>query len=158
TVITGLQPVVETEMVRLHGHVAGGAFAVVAQGKLGGREMTERSDLDLVFVYTYAEDAQASDGQKPLDPAQYFSRLGQRFIAALTAQTAAGPLYEVDMRLRPSGNKGPVSVRLSTFAEYHAGASSWTWERMALTRARVLSGPPELCAAVDAAIRAALTR
>jgi glutamate-ammonia-ligase adenylyltransferase len=158
TVIAGLQPVVEEEMVRVHGHVAGGAFAVVAQGKLGGREMTEGSDLDLVFVYTYDENAPSSDGAKPLDPAAYFSRLGQRFIAALTAQTAAGPLYDVDMRLRPSGNKGPVSVRLATFAEYHATASSWTWERMALTRARVLSGPPELRGAVEAAIRASLTR
>jgi len=81
----------------------------------------------------------------------------QRFIAALAAQTAAGQLYEVDMRLRPSGNKGPVAVRLDTFAEYHAGKSSWTWERMALTRARVLSGPPQLRRAVEAAIHAALT-
>jgi glutamate-ammonia-ligase adenylyltransferase len=158
TVIAGLQPVVEEEMVRMHGRVRGGAFAVVAQGKLGGREMTEGSDLDLVFIYTYAQDAPASDGAKALDPAAYFSRLGQRFISALTAQTAAGALYDVDMRLRPSGNKGPVSVRLSTFAEYHATASSWTWERMALTRARVLSGPPELRRAVEDAIRAALTR
>ena len=158
TVIAGLQAIVEAEMARVHGRVAGGAFAVVAQGKLGGREMTEGSDLDLVFVYTYDESARMSDGAKPLDAGAYFSRLGQRFIAALTAQTAVGQLYEVDMRLRPSGNKGPVAVRLDTFADYHGGQSSWTWERMALTRARVLSGPEPLGAAIDTAIHTALSR
>jgi glutamate-ammonia-ligase adenylyltransferase len=156
-VIAGLQPLVEAEHARAHGKVAGGAFAVVAQGKLGGREMTAASDLDLVFLYTHDADAKVSDGKKPLGAVDYFTRLAQRFIAALTAATAEGPLYEVDMRLRPSGTKGPVAVHLDTFAAYH-GEQAWTWERMALTRARVVSGPDALRSAVEKAIRAALTR
>jgi glutamate-ammonia-ligase adenylyltransferase len=157
TVIAGLQGTVESEMVALHGRVPGGAFAVVAQGKLGGREMTAASDLDLVFVYAHASDAVLSDGAKPLSPSVYFARLAQRFISALTAMTAEGRLYEVDMRLRPSGNQGPVAVRFDTFLDYHR-ERSWTWERMALTRARVLSGPFELSRDVEAAIRASLTQ
>ncbi len=157
TVIAGLQGTVEREMIALHGRVPGGAFAVVAQGKLGGREMTAASDLDLVFVYTHDSDAAQSDGAKPLPPSVYFARLAQRFISALTAMTAEGRLYEVDMRLRPSGNQGPVAVKFDTFADYHR-KRSWTWERMALTRARVLSGPVGLSRDVEAAIRVSLTR
>ena len=91
TVIAGLQGTVENEMVTLHGRVAGGAFAVVAQGKLGGREMTAASDLDLVFVYTHDSDAAQSDGAKPLSPSVYYARLAQRFIAALTGDDRGGP-------------------------------------------------------------------
>jgi glutamate-ammonia-ligase adenylyltransferase len=119
--------------------------------------MTAASDLDLVFVYNHASDAGSSDGAKQLPPSVYYARAAQRFIAALTAMTAEGRLYEVDMRLRPSGNQGPVAVRFHTFADYHR-ERSWTWERMALTRARVLSGPYELTRDVAAAIRASLTR
>src|SRR6266567_1946093 len=157
TVIAGLEGTVMREMIALHGRVAGGGFAVVAQGKLGGREMTAASDLDLVFVYNHASDAGSSDGAKPLSPSVYYARAAQRFIAALTAMTAEGRLYEVDMRLRPSGNQGPVAVRFVTCVDYHR-ERSWTWERMALTRARVLSGPFELSRDVQAAIRASLTR
>jgi glutamate-ammonia-ligase adenylyltransferase len=156
-VIGGLHEAVEREMVAAHGHVVGGAFAVVAQGKLGGREMTATSDLDLVFIYTHEADATASDGKRPLGPGSYFARAAQRFIAALTAMTAEGRLYEVDMRLRPSGNQGPVAVRLDTFTDYHA-TKAWTWERMALTRARVLSGPEALRRQVEDTIRTVLTR
>lgn len=157
TVIAGLHEAIEREMIAAHGRVAGGAFAVVAQGKLGGREMTATSDLDLVFIYTHDADATPSDGKKPLVPATYFARVAQRFIAALTAMTGEGRLYDVDMRLRPSGNQGPVAVRLDTFVDYQA-TKAWTWERMALTRARVLSGPEPLRLRVEAAIAAALTR
>ena len=157
TVIAGLQRIIEREVEASHGKVAGGAFAVVAQGKLGGREMTATSDLDLVFLYTHDADAGASDGRKPLAPSAYFARAAQRFIAALTASTAEGRLYEVDMRLRPSGNQGPVAVKLDSFVEYHR-ERAWTWERMALTRARVISGPVRLRTAAEAAIREALTR
>ena len=136
-VIAGLQEIVEREMGIAHGRIPGGAFAVVAQGKLGGREMTAASDLDLVFIYTHDSDAVSSDGPRPLAPSAYFARTSQRFIAGLTAMTAEGRLYEVDMRLRPSGNQGPVAVRFETFVEYHR-EQSWTWERMALTRARDL--------------------
>jgi glutamate-ammonia-ligase adenylyltransferase len=156
-VIVCLKGVVEREIESAHGTVEGGAFAVVAQGKLGGREMTATSDLDLVFVYTHGADATSSSGKKPLAPSAYFARASQRFIAALTASTAEGPLYEVDMRLRPSGNQGPVAVSFDSFVEYHR-ERSWTWERMALTRARVISAPDALRARVGRAIREALTR
>jgi glutamate-ammonia-ligase adenylyltransferase len=156
-VIGCLQGVVEREMEATYGSIEGGAFAVVAQGKLGGREMTATSDLDLVFIYTHSADATASNGKKPLAPSAYFARASQRFIAALTASTAEGPLYEVDMRLRPSGNQGPVAVSFESFVRYHR-EHSWTWERMALTRARVISGPEALRARVEAAVREALTR
>ena len=116
--------------------------------------MTAGSDLDLVFVYE-APEASASDGAKPLPPSLYYVRLAQRFIAALTTPTVEGELYEVDMRLRPSGNKGPVAVSLETFARYHA-SDAWTWERMALTRARVVVAPDGLKRRIEAAIAAAL--
>jgi len=100
---------------------------------------------------------EASDGPKPLPPTLYFARLAQRLIAALTTPTAAGALYDVDMRLRPTGNKGPVAVSLQSFTEYHA-SQSWTWEHMALTRARLIAGPPQLQARVTADIRRRLTQ
>ena len=157
TVIAGLHDVVEREVQTAHGTIAGGAFAVVAQGKLGGREMTATSDLDLVFIYTHDPDAGPSNGLKPLAASAYFARAAQRFISALTASTSEGRLYEVDMRLRPSGNQGPVAVRLDSFVSYHK-ERAWTWERMALTRARVVSGPAALKKAVEAAIADTLTR
>jgi glutamate-ammonia-ligase adenylyltransferase len=156
-VIACLQGVVEREVASAHGTIDGGAFAVVALGKLGGREMTATSDLDLVFIYAHSADATVSSGKKPLSPSAYFARASQRFIAALTASTAEGRLYEVDMRLRPSGNQGPVAVSIDSFVQYHR-ERSWIWERMALTRARVISGPDTLRAQVEAAIREALTQ
>ena len=155
-VIAGLLPKVEAELAESAGHVPGGRFAVVAMGKLGGREMTAGSDLDLIFVYDAPRDTEASDGAKPLPVIVFYARLAQRFISALTALTAAGGLYEVDMRLRPTGNKGPVAVSLESFKRYHA-QESWTWERMALTRARVVHAPPDFAREIDAAIRAVLT-
>src|SRR5690606_19077731 len=98
-----------------------------------------------------------SDGDKPLAPSQYYARYTQRLISHLSAPTAEGALYEVDMRLRPSGQKGPVAAQLSTFREYQA-KEAWTWEHLALTRARVVSGPPELRRKVEEAIRDTLTR
>lgn len=157
TVIAALQPVVESEMIAAHGRIPGGGFTVVAQGKLGGREMTAGSDLDLVFLYGHDENAESSEGPRKLPPSVWFSRASQRFIAALTAVTGEGALYEVDMRLRPSGNQGPVAVRIDSFADYHR-EKSWTWEKLALTRARILSGPPELRARAEAIIHDSLTR
>ncbi|HET7083637.1 MAG TPA: bifunctional [glutamine synthetase] adenylyltransferase/[glutamine synthetase]-adenylyl-L-tyrosine phosphorylase [Rhizomicrobium sp.] len=156
-VIAGLLPQVEAELAASAGRIAGAGFAVVAMGKLGGREMTASSDLDLVFVYDAPAGVEASDGKKPLPPTLYFARLAQRLIAALTTPTAAGALYEVDMRLRPTGNKGPVAVSLQSFSEYHA-SQSWTWEHMALTRARLIAGPPQLQARIAADIRRRLTQ
>jgi glutamate-ammonia-ligase adenylyltransferase len=119
--------------------------------------MTASSDLDLVFVYDVPPGIEASDGPKPLPPPLYFARMAQRLIAALTTPTAAGTLYDVDMRLRPTGNKGPVAVSLKSFTDYHA-TESWTWEHMALTRARLVAGPDALRARVEREIRRRLTR
>ena len=156
-VIAGLLPKVEAQLAVTAGKVPGAGFAVVAMGKLGGREMTASSDLDLVFVYDVPAGVEASDGRKPLSPTLYYARLAQRLIAALTTSTAAGTLYEVDMRLRPTGNKGPVAVSLKSFTDYHA-SESWTWEHMALTRARLVAGPPALRARVESEIRRRLTQ
>ena len=157
TVIVNLLPVVEEALAQNAGRMPDASFAVVAMGKLGGREMTASSDLDLVFIYDVPESVEASDGAKPLAPPTYFARLAQRLIAALTVHTAAGGLYDVDMRLRPTGNKGPVAVSLKSFAEYHAH-ESWTWEHMALTRARLVAGTPMLASRIEAAIRQRLTQ
>ena len=97
---------------------AGGKAAVLAMGKLGGREMTAGSDLDLIIVYDFEGDSAQSDGAKSLPGSQYYTRFTQRLIAALSAQTAEGSLYQVDMRLRPSGNQGPVATKLSSFIDY----------------------------------------
>jgi glutamate-ammonia-ligase adenylyltransferase len=152
-----LLPRVEEEFARRHGRMPGTgipALAVISMGKLGGRELSAGSDLDLVFLHDGPLD-QESDGEKPLSGNYYFIRLGQRLIAALTTKTAAGGLFEVDMRLRPNGNKAPVAASLEGFCKYHA-ESSWTWEHMALTRARVIAGTPELADRIKAEIRAIL--
>jgi len=155
--IAGLFARVQEEFARVYGRVAGGAAAVVAMGKLGGREMTAASDLDLMLLYDADPHAESTGAEKSLWTAQYYARLTQRLIAALSAPTAEGLLYEVDFRLRPSGNKGPIAVSLAAFADYQAN-EAWTWEHMALTRARVVAGEPAFAARVEAAIRAALTR
>ncbi|HMK88363.1 MAG TPA: bifunctional [glutamine synthetase] adenylyltransferase/[glutamine synthetase]-adenylyl-L-tyrosine phosphorylase [Methylocystis sp.] len=157
TLIAALLELASDEFARAHGRVAGGAAAVVAMGKLGGREMTAASDLDLMLLYDADPLAESQGGERPLPAAQYYARLTQRLITALSSATAAGLLYEVDFRLRPSGNKGPIAVRLAGFEDYQAN-EAWTWEHMALTRARVVAGPPEFSARVESAIRAALAR
>ncbi len=164
-VIARLYDVTRADMERKHGRVGGAPgrdMCVIALGKLGGREITENSDLDLLFLYddpppgADANGANASDGARPLPASQYFARLSQQLITAISAPTAEGKLYEVDMRLRPSGNAGPIATSLEGFRQYQAGAA-WTWEHMALTRARVVAGPDALAAAATDAIRAVLT-
>jgi [glutamine synthetase] adenylyltransferase / [glutamine synthetase]-adenylyl-L-tyrosine phosphorylase len=157
TLIEALASRVEAELVRQHGRIAGAEAAVVAMGKLGGREMTAGSDLDLIIVYDYAGEGAQSDGAKSLPGAQYYARFTQRLIAALSAETAEGSLYQVDMRLRPSGNQGPVATKLSSFIDYQNG-SAWTWERLALTRARVVTGPAPLRRQINATIAEVLAR
>jgi glutamate-ammonia-ligase adenylyltransferase len=152
-----LQAAVEGELGRANGQIAGGAAAVVAMGKLGGHEMTASSDLDLIVIYDFAEGCTASDGARELSPNHYYTRLTQRLIAALSSPTAEGTLYEVDMRLRPSGLQGPVATQLESFISYQE-TEAWTWEHMALTRARVITGPATLREKVEAAIRTALVR
>jgi glutamate-ammonia-ligase adenylyltransferase len=126
-------------------------------GKLGGREMTAASDLDLMLIYDHDEGAEASDGAKALMPSQYYGRLTQRLINAVAAQTAEGRLYEVDMRLRPSGNKGPIATHVQSFIDYHR-ESAWTWEKLALTRARPIAGDAGLAIRMRTAIRDVLCR
>jgi len=157
TALKALHPVVESEVVRNHGRFFGAGMLCIALGKLGGREMTPTSDLDLIFVYDTPADAEASDGKRPLPPSQYFARLSQRLINAVTAQTSEGSLFEVDMRLRPSGAKGPIASSLKAFIQYHEEAA-WTWEHMALTRARVIFGPEDLWRRVASVIHQTLTR
>jgi glutamate-ammonia-ligase adenylyltransferase len=142
--------------VASHGTVAGGGMVVVGMGRLGGREMTAASDLDLIFIYDHPKDSTGSDGARPLAPSLYFARTSQRLISALTVMTGEGGLYDVDMRLRPSGNKGPVAVSFETFAKYQA-EEAWTWERLALTRARIVAGSADLRTRVEGVIRSALT-
>jgi glutamate-ammonia-ligase adenylyltransferase len=142
---------VRAELGAAHGRYPGAEVAVVGMGKLGSREMTAGSDVDLILLYDYDDAALESEGPKPLDANRYFSRMAQRLIAALSAPTAEGVLYEVDMRLRPSGNKGPVATRLRTFSKYQR-EEAWTWEHMALTRARVVAGDPGLADQASAII------
>ena len=153
--IEKLFTVVCREFAVRHGVVKGGVAAVVAMGKLGGREMTASSDLDLMLIYDFDEAATASNGPSPLSPGLYYARLTQRLINALSAQTAEGELYEVDMRLRPSGNKGPIATHISSFIDYHE-TSAWTWEKLALTRARSVAGDPGARDRIDGAIHEAL--
>jgi [glutamine synthetase] adenylyltransferase / [glutamine synthetase]-adenylyl-L-tyrosine phosphorylase len=155
--IDALKAATERELEHANGRVPGGAAAIIAMGKLGGREMTAASDIDLILVYDFDPAATQSDGARPLAPTQYYTRLTQRLISALSSATAEGTLYEVDMRLRPSGQQGPVATQLSSFIAYQA-TEAWTWEHLALTRARVVSGPPALKARVEQAIREALVR
>lgn len=145
----------EDAFAERHGRIPSGHAAILAMGKWGGREMTASSDLDLILIYDMDEEASGSDGDRPLSPGQYYARLTQRMIAALSAPTAEGVLYEVDMRLRPSGNSGPTATHIASFEAYHRD-TAWTWERMALTRARIVSGGERLTARIDAAIREAL--
>lgn len=166
-VIRGLLRTVTAEHRGRYGRVPGGAMAVVALGKAGSREMMPGSDLDLMLIYDHpatitdsvvsARAAHEDEGlpPRPLPVGQYFVRLAHAFIAALTAPGPEGPLYEVDMRLRPSGSKGPVALSLEAFRRYHA-ESAWTWERMALTRARVVAGAPAQVRAMRADIATAL--
>ncbi|HUS53236.1 MAG TPA: bifunctional [glutamine synthetase] adenylyltransferase/[glutamine synthetase]-adenylyl-L-tyrosine phosphorylase [Thermohalobaculum sp.] len=154
--LTALYPRVVEEFSRRHGPPPGRGMAVIAMGKLGSREMTAGSDLDLLTLYD-AEGADASDGPKPLPPATYFPRLTQALVGALTAPTGEGRLYEVDMRLRPSGRQGPVAISLGSFGKYQA-EQAWVWEHLALTRARVVTGNPGLATDVEQTIRMALSR
>jgi glutamate-ammonia-ligase adenylyltransferase len=145
------------ELAKTHGRIEGGRVAVVALGKLGGREMTAASDLDLMLLYDADPLAESVGGERSYSCAQYYARLTQRLITALSASTAQGLLYEVDFRLRPSGNKGPIAVSLKAFEDYQAN-EAWTWEHMALTRARVVAGDPGFSREAEAAIHKALTR
>jgi [glutamine synthetase] adenylyltransferase / [glutamine synthetase]-adenylyl-L-tyrosine phosphorylase len=140
-----------------HGRIRGQETAIVAMGRLGSREMTATSDLDLILLYDFDTKAPDSDGERPLQGAHYFARFTQRLISAFTTRTNYGVLYEIDMRLRPSGRAGPLASHIDSFAEYQE-REAWTWEHMALTRARVISASPAFRARIEKVIRDALTR
>src|SRR5690606_23259198 len=146
--VAALLDAVRREFERAHGRIRGGEVAVLAMGKLGGREMTATSDLDLIFLYDFDERVDASDGDRPLPGTQYFTRLTQRLLAALSAPTGEGTLYEVDFRLRPSGKSGPLATHIDAFAAYQAN-DAWTWEHMALTRARPIAGGKRILGKID---------
>lgn len=145
------------QFAKQHGRMAGQQTAVVAMGKLGSREMTASSDLDLILIYDFDHEHPDSDGAKSLHGAQYFARLTQRLISAFTTRTNYGVLYDVDMRLRPSGRAGPLASRIDAFAAYQE-SEAWTWEHMALTRARVISATPMFRSKIESVIRDILTR
>jgi glutamate-ammonia-ligase adenylyltransferase len=162
TALGALLPAVTADFARAHGVVPGGTFAVVAMGRLGSREMSLASDLDLILIYDAPVfdppgDSTGSEGPRPLTLATYYARLSQRLISAITVPTAEGRLYAVDMRLRPSGESGPIASSLAAFAQYQS-ESAWTWEHMALTRARPVAGDAALCERIALAIVAALTK
>ncbi len=140
-----------------HGRVAKGRAAIIALGKLGSREMTATSDLDLLFVYDFDPARPLSNGTRPLHAVDYYTRFAKRLISALTVATRRGELYQVDMRLRPSGRQGPLATQYSHFAAYQQRQAQ-TWERMALTRARAIAGDESLIEQTNACIYAALTR
>ncbi|WP_290981554.1 bifunctional [glutamine synthetase] adenylyltransferase/[glutamine synthetase]-adenylyl-L-tyrosine phosphorylase [Ferrovibrio sp.] len=134
---------VQAEFAQAHGAIPGAKLALIGLGRLGSRELTLESDLDLLLLYEHSAKAQQSDGKRPLTPGLYFARLCPRFINAITAMTGEGRLFEVDMRLRPSGNAGPIASDLQGFGDYQR-KEAWTWEHMALTRARVVTAAPAL--------------
>jgi len=140
-----------------HGRIRSGRVAIVALGKLGSREMNAASDLDLMLIYDFPADASESNGRKRLGPGLYYARLTQRLISALTAPTKAGRLYEVDMRLRPSGRQGPLATQLASFKLYQEDEAE-TWEHMALTRARFVAGDKSLGADMGKTVRETLIR
>jgi glutamate-ammonia-ligase adenylyltransferase len=149
--------IAERNFQKLHGRFAGCDWALVALGKFGGFELTATSDLDLMLVYEVDDAADMSDGAKPLPTTQYFNLLARTVIATLGARDNDGPLFEVDFRLRPWGNKGPIATQLSTLRDY-LDQESWTYEHMAMTRARIVSGAPRLAAMVENVIAEALHR
>ncbi len=150
-VIKNLVPRVAQEFAKQYGEVPGGQLGVIAYGKLGSHEMTPTSDLDLVVIYDAALDVYSANGPRALPAPAYYIRLAQRIVSAFTSLTSEGKLYAVDMRLRPNGDKGPLATSLEAFAKYQA-QDAWTWEHMALTRARVVLGDEPLKAKTEAVI------
>ena len=139
------------EFARAHGTIPGGGLVVLGLGRLGGEALTHASDLDLVYLFA-GEIGSESDGPRPLSASHYFNRLAQRVTAALSVPTAEGALYAIDTRLRPQGNQGPLAVSLDSFARYQR-EEAWTWEHMALCRARPVYGAPETRERLEAIVR-----
>lgn len=141
-VIAALTPIVAEEFARKHGPAPGRGIAVLGMGSLGAGRINAKSDLDLIVIYD-PQGVEMSEGRRPLASRPYYARLTQALVTALTAPMAQGRLYEVDMRLRPSGTQGPVATSWSSFTNYQQN-EAWTWEHLALTRARVVAGDASL--------------
>jgi len=148
--ISVLADAATAEFARAHGRIPGSELVILGLGRMGGGALTHASDLDLIYLFTGEQSAE-SDGPRPLGATIYYNRLGQRVSAALSVPTAEGALYDVDTRLRPSGEQGPLAVSFDSFARYQK-EQAWTWEHMALTRARTLRGSPEARAKLEAII------
>ena len=156
--ITTLFQAVLAGLAREHGDVPGTGCAVLGLGKLGAREMTFESDLDLVFVADVTDENEVSSGSRPIEAKRYYARAAQRLIAALQSRASpSGRLYEVDMRLRPSGKSGPLVTTLDAFRTYHQGAAE-TWEEMSLTRSRIVCASGSAGAALTEQIGNVLSR
>ncbi|BBJ94843.1 bifunctional [glutamate--ammonia ligase]-adenylyl-L-tyrosine phosphorylase/[glutamate--ammonia-ligase] adenylyltransferase [Xanthomonas campestris] len=147
----------QTQLQAAHGQVPGGAFAIIGYGSLGGMELGFGSDLDLVFLYDHPRAVEASDGARPLESGRWFARLAQKVMALLGAETGAGRLYDIDVRLRPDGGKGALVSSLASYREYQR-ERAWTWEHQALVRARAVAGDAALCEAFVQVRRETLTR
>ncbi|WP_435258686.1 glutamine-synthetase adenylyltransferase [Thioclava sp. FR2] len=146
-IVSTIWPEVVREFSRRYGPPPGRGAVVMGMGSLGAARLNAGSDLDLIVIYD-AQGQEESAGPKPLATRPYFARLTQAMVTALTAQMPEGRLYEVDMRLRPSGRQGPVATSLQSFTDYQE-TEAWTWEHLALTRARVLAGEASLAAEVE---------
>ena len=147
---------VKTPFEEAHGRVPGATFTILAMGNFGTRELTAGSDLDLIMLYEFDSDRDESNGKKPLHASQYYGRFTQRLIAAMGAPTSDGIIYEMDFRLRPSGQAGPIATSLRAFDHYYSD-SAWSWEFMALTRARPLVGEQKfidkVCRSIDSILK-----
>ena len=146
-VLAGLWPVVQDQFASKHGAPPGRGAVVLGMGSLGAGRLHARSDLDIIVIYD-PDGVEDSDGRRPLPARTYYARLTQALVTAMTAPMSEGRLYEVDMRLRPSGNQGPVATSWASFARYQQ-EEAWIWEHLALTRARVVTGAPELAKDVE---------
>ena len=157
TILDVVTPRVHQEFAAQHGRIPGSEIAIIAYGKLGSRELTPASDLDLVLVYSGDEAASAEGATRHLPASAYYIRVAQRLVTALTSQSGQGRLYDVDLRLRPNGDKGPLACSVTAFAKYMR-EDAWTWEHMALTRARVIVGSDNIRRQIDDVITDALNR
>ncbi|TDK50793.1 glutamine-synthetase adenylyltransferase [Antarcticimicrobium luteum] len=155
-VLAAITPVVVNQFARKHGPPPGRGAAVVGMGSLGAARLNASSDLDMIVIYD-PQDEDSSAGPRPLAVRPYYARLTQALITAISAPMAEGRLYEVDMRLRPSGRQGPVATSWASFTHYQMN-EAWTWEHLALTRARVVAGDPDLGADIEAFRRGIIAR
>ncbi|MEO0390377.1 MAG: glutamine-synthetase adenylyltransferase [Pseudomonadota bacterium] len=152
--LVALWPQVQAQFALRHGRPPGRGAVIVGMGSLGAGLLTPQSDLDIIMIYD-ADGTEQSDGARPLPARTYYARLTQAMVTAITAQTAQGRLYEADMRLRPSGNQGPVATSWAAYQSYQSN-DAWLWEHLALVRASCIAGPQELAADIGAFRRAIL--